>query len=375
MDEDMKELPVIDISPLRSGGEGADAVASAIDEACRDVGFFCIAEHGASLDVLSSLDEAARRFFALPEAEKAEIAMARAGAAWRGWFPLGGELTSGRTAKEGLYFGEELDVTDARVRAGRPCTDEPLPERPARPSELRAGVDGRDDRARPRRHAGRGDGARPAAGVVRGRADPRTDRAVPHLPLPAALPDANSWGVGEHTDYGLLTILAQDSAGGLQVRGPGGWIDVPALPGVLVCNIGDMLDRMTGGRYRSTPHRVRNTSGQDRLSFPFFFDPGWDARAAGAPCRRGTAGRRRRPVGRLERPPLGGHLRRLPAGKGQQGLPRPEPHRPPRDYEGSTTRPDVGEAAVGEAARVTSAPRRRGPSGGCVRSRPAPRDP
>ena len=43
--------------------------------------------------------------------------------------------------------------------------------------------------------------------------------------------------------------------------------------------IGDMLDRMTGGPYRSTPHRVRlNTSGRDRLSFPLFFDPSWDAR-------------------------------------------------------------------------------------------------
>ncbi len=46
-----------------------------------------------------------------------------------------------------------------------------------------------------------------------------------------------------------------------------------------VCNIGDMLDRMTGGLYKSTPHRVtRNTSGRDRLSFPLFFDPNFEAR-------------------------------------------------------------------------------------------------
>ncbi|HEX6418519.1 MAG TPA: 2OG-Fe(II) oxygenase family protein, partial [Acidimicrobiales bacterium] len=65
--------------------------------------------------------------------------------------------------------------------------------------------------------------------------------------------------------------------------GPGGWIGVPAEPDVLVVNLGDMLDRMTEGRYRSTPHRVRNASGADRLSFPFFLDPSWDARCQPMP--------------------------------------------------------------------------------------------
>lgn len=86
-------------------------------------------------------------------------------------------------------------------------------------------------------------------------------------------------GVGEHTDYGLLTLLRQDAVGGLQVKTPAGWIDAPPRPGAFVCNIGDMLDRMTGGLYHSTPHRVRlNMSGRDRLSFPLFFDPNMAAR-------------------------------------------------------------------------------------------------
>jgi isopenicillin N synthase-like dioxygenase len=87
--------------------------------------------------------------------------------------------------------------------------------------------------------------------------------------------------VGAHTDYGVLTLLMQDDRGGLEVHSPSGWIAVPPEPDVLVCNIGDMLEKMTGGAYRSTPHRVRNASGRDRLSFPFFFDPGFRAKVDG----------------------------------------------------------------------------------------------
>jgi isopenicillin N synthase-like dioxygenase len=106
-------------------------------------------------------------------------------------------------------------------------------------------------------------------------ADPTILFRIFHYP-PAGLA-ADSWGVGEHSDYGLLTLLAQDDNGGLQVATPQGWIDAPPIAGTFVCNIGDMLDRLTGGWYRSTPHRVRNVSGRGRISFPFFLDPGFTA--------------------------------------------------------------------------------------------------
>ena len=106
----------------------------------------------------------------------------------------------------------------------------------------------------------------------------------------------------------LLTSEAQDVChgvpprrpvrkvlGGLQGAAPEGWIEAPPLPGTLVCNIGDMLDRMTGGWYRSTPHRVRNLSGHGRLSFPFFLDPVFSAEVPPLPERAaaGDDGRRR----------------------------------------------------------------------------------
>ncbi len=112
-------------------------------------------------------------------------------------------------------------------------------------------------------------------------ADPTILFRIFHYPA-AGVVERAEWGVQEHTDYGLLTILRQDDVGGLEVRAREGWIPVPPVPDAFVCNIGDMLERMTGGRYRSTPHRVRSPA-RSRVSFPFFFDPSWDAHIVPVP--------------------------------------------------------------------------------------------
>ena len=95
-----------------------------------------------------------------------------------------------------------------------------------------------------------------------------------HYPPISKNSPSDLYGSAPHTDFGCLTILAQDEIGGLQVQTTEGeWIDVPKLEGSFVVNVGDMLSRYTNGLLRSTPHRVINKSGKERFSCPFFFDP------------------------------------------------------------------------------------------------------
>ena len=98
-------------------------------------------------------------------------------------------------------------------------------------------------------------------------------RLLHYPPRPTSAPD-DLYGSAPHTDFGLLTILATDDVGGLQVKAPGGgWIDVPPRKDAYIVNVGDMLHRLSNTHLRSTPHRVINKSGQERYSVPFFYDP------------------------------------------------------------------------------------------------------
>jgi isopenicillin N synthase-like dioxygenase len=270
-------VPAIDVAPLVTGTGDAGRVADAIDTACRETGFFSIVGHGVDPKLRARLARLAREFFALDDSEKAAIEMARGGNAWRGWFPVGSELTAGiPDQKEGIYFGAELPPSNLPLHGPNLS--------PARPAGLRATVLEYLDALTAVGHAvlrgialARGlDEHWFAAHITR---DPVILFRIFHYPPtpPGRVWEEDEWGVREHTDYGLLTILGQDGTGGLEVKSREGWVDVPPDPDAFVCNLGDMLERMTNGEYRSTPHRVRNASGQGRLSFPFFFDPSWDA--------------------------------------------------------------------------------------------------
>lgn len=279
-------LPVIDVSPLRSPADlrGRARAAKEIEAACRDTGFFYATGHGVPAELLAALDQQARAFFARPLEEKMQLSMAKGGRAWRGYFPVGGELTSGEPdLKEGLYFGEELSVAHPRVQAGLPLHGSNLfPPGPLGPLVL--------DYMRACETAAHAilEGIALSLGLEATyfhqhyTARPTMLFRIFRYPPPQT---PGGWGVGEHTDYGLLTLLATDGVAGLQVKAKAGWMDAPPVEGALVCNLGDMLDRLTAGHYRSTPHRVKNASGKERLSFPFFFDPDWDAQIEPLPNR------------------------------------------------------------------------------------------
>ena len=277
----MHSIPVINIEAMVSGttGPAIRKIVNQIGAACRNFGFFYVVGHGVSRLLQDRLEELSKQFFALEVSEKMQIRMEVAGPAWRGFFRVGDELTSGKPdQKEGLYFGAELPDNHPKVEAGIPLHGQNLfpPIETFRETVL----------------TWMQEMAQLGHTLMRAIAlsleldagffddhytnDPLILFRIFHYP-PLAGPAKELWSVGEHTDYGLLTILRQDHTGGLQIQSQSKWIDAPIIENSFICNIGDMLDRMTSGIYRSTPHRVRNPAATGRLSFPFFFDPNWDA--------------------------------------------------------------------------------------------------
>ncbi|MCH2203858.1 MAG: hypothetical protein MK102_17980 [Fuerstiella sp.] len=277
----MNSIPVVDITALRTDGTetSVQLVSDQIGQACREFGFFYVIGHGISRCLQERLEDLSRQFFDLDESDRMSIAMKHGGPAWRGYFGIGDELTAGKPdQKEGLYFGSELEDHHPKVKAAIPLHG----------CNLFPDIDGFRETVLSwinqmtrlghilMRAIALSLGLKASYFHDRYTNEPLVLFRIFHYP-PLSKKLKEFWSVGEHTDYGLLTILKQDHTGGLQIRTKAAWIDAPIVEDSFVCNLGDMLDRMTGGIYRSTPHRVRNSASTGRLSFPFFFDPNWDS--------------------------------------------------------------------------------------------------
>ncbi len=127
-------IPIVDVSsfalpPHARDHDAATRAAASLRAACEDAGFFYATGHGIDEALTARLAAVTRAFFALPAADKTAVAMEHGGHAWRGWFPLGGELTSGAPdRKEGIYFGAELPASDPRPFHGANLFPSSLPE-------------------------------------------------------------------------------------------------------------------------------------------------------------------------------------------------------------------------------------------------------
>lgn len=279
-------LPVIDL------GRG-DTAAAEIDAACRTHGFFYIVGHGLPDAVTATAFDASRRFFALPEAEKSRWHIDRSPCR-RGFDPIGWQtLAPGQPAdlKESFYLGVDRDADDPLVRAGTPNHGVNQWPGEAQVPGFRAAMQAYDDAVQQlaRRLMGL---IALGLGMPRDHFEPFMTDPMPVLRLlhypkqpPTAEVPPGQIGCGAHTDWGGITLLAQDDAGGLQVqRQDGGWTSAPPIPGSFVVNLGDMMARWTNERYRSTLHRVVNrSSGRDRYSIAYFFDIDYHAVVSALP--------------------------------------------------------------------------------------------
>lgn len=275
--EAAKKIPVIDIGPSFSAdGSGKKAVAWEIHKACRETGFFYVANHGVPEEVVKRQLACSKEFFELPLASKEAVNVGLS-STMRGYEPMAIQTLddgSKPDLKEGFMAG--IDGGQAYVSQGAYNSLNQWPR------ELTAMQDQTEEYIASMVALGRH-----LLGLIALSLDLREDffedglkqpmitTRLLHYPPQPGVGDGNQLGAGAHTDWGMLTILFQDDVGGLEVRNADGdWVKAPYVQGTFVINLGDMMPVLTKGLYNSNMHRVLNTSpNRDRYSIATFFDP------------------------------------------------------------------------------------------------------
>jgi isopenicillin N synthase-like dioxygenase len=286
-------VPIIDIAPF-FGGEPAErqAVADAVAAACETIGFLIVTGHGVPQSSIDDVYALTDEFFRLPHEEKMQIAGPE-GDTYTAYSPLGDPY--GQGGREGpnlreVFHASRFDTPAEATAHGYPAevvASMPANQWPSRPAGYEAAwkryfgeIEALSDRM-----------LQIFATALDLPEDWFADKVDQHLGTMAANcyieqpvePPAGHLRIRAHVDFSTLTILYQDdSPGGLQVHRRGtGWVDVPALPGSYVVNLGDMMGRWTNDKWVATPHRVVNPPREHamtrRISLPFFHLPNHDA--------------------------------------------------------------------------------------------------
>ncbi|OED41134.1 hypothetical protein AB833_10270 [Chromatiales bacterium (ex Bugula neritina AB1)] len=270
---DANVIPVVDITELRDGTNPRE-VAKQLHAASQGLGFIYVKGHGIPTAAIEAARSAAYQFFRASDEQKSTVTIS---ARHRGWLSQGqSKMTDDAPAdlKESFLWGYQDEH-------GHTVQDHPLrgtnqwPEFvPALENSAVEYFEYAHDVAH---HLMRGFaiGLELAEDFFLQQVQRPLSRAsFVYYPAQPADSSENQFGVAPHTDFGVLTVLCQDDTGGLQVQDVhGDWIHAPPIEDTLIVNVGDLLCRWTDGEYKSTPHRVVNSSGRERMSLVLAFDP------------------------------------------------------------------------------------------------------
>lgn len=305
-------IPVIDISAAAHGAAERRAVAKAIDDACRDIGFFSIVGHGVPEPLLDRTRAMAEAFFALPEADKLAVERPPQKIS-RGYFrhkDRSLSYTLGVAAppdlQEAYAFGPEVASDEAYqagdVRAALRARNiwSPKPDG-FRDTMIEYYATMSDLGMRVLRIMAAALGVEENYFVDKFDHESSAARLI-HYPAQSSAPEENQIRAGAHTDYGAVTYVRGDNVpGGLQVKlRHGDWIDVTRPAGGFICNISDAMARWTNDRWVSTLHRVGNPPPEARrtarISLVFFHMPNHDALIRCIPGCEGAEGAKYPPI-------------------------------------------------------------------------------
>ncbi|XP_051206204.1 gibberellin 2-beta-dioxygenase 3-like [Lolium perenne] len=300
--------PLADVRAVDlSAAPGPDRAAAArtLVAACEEQGFFRVTGHGVPQELVRAVEVAAAGFFALPQAEKEGATGEPVGYGCKqigdggdlGWIEyLLLCLTSAGTVPAASFPFSTLPCAAAAAAAAslsEPCSPlrELLEEYAAAVRRVACGL---------LELMAEGLGIEPADAISRLVADPESDNMlrVNHYP-PAPRPEQQAGrlltGFGEHTDPQIISVLRSNGTTGLEIAGrDGAWASVPPDADSFFINVGDALQVLTNGRFRSVKHRVVVSSERSRVSMIFLGGPPPGARLAPLPQLLGDGGGRSR---------------------------------------------------------------------------------
>ncbi|XP_024530603.1 probable 2-oxoglutarate-dependent dioxygenase At5g05600 [Selaginella moellendorffii] len=269
-----ESFPVIDISGLGEGSERERAeIVRGIGAACKDWGFFHVTNHGVPLQLMDGMRRAAEIFFERPMCEKLQFST-----------PPGEMAAEGYANRMLTRDDQVLDWRDYLNHHALPIWRRNSSNWPHEQSyrqmieDYSAQVLALSRQLLAAISESLGLGSKFIEDAI---GEPFQNIVMNYYP-PCPQPDL-TLGLQSHSDFGAITLLMEDHVGGLQVRKNGRWFAVKPVPGAFIANLGDQVEVLSNGRYKSVEHRVVVNSTKKRMAIAAFYDPSKNTRISPAP--------------------------------------------------------------------------------------------